>query len=696
MLAQFRASDPEERRRAVAALRQLGTPERVGLLLEAMGDADWRVRKEAVGVAAALAPAGDVLGGLLDALRPNENVGLRNAAVEALGAYGAEAVAALSKALPSLDADGRKLAAEALAISGQPAALGVLRGLLSDPDANVRAAAIEAVSVVGSTSGNEAFKILDGCLDASDSFLKLAALDGLNRLGMSLPWRRIEQLLDDPVLERSLLRTLGRAAHPHAAPLLVRALERARGAGVQLALSALVEFMRSGDDALGALSAVAPEQRSGAAERLLALAGPKQEDLELRRLALSAGGALGVPGIAELAAEALSDARLLSEADEALTLLGRAAVPALLERARHVQGEACAACIDLVGRLAGRELADQAMPELVRALGVSSPEVVRAALGALTQIGDAACLPAVAACLRTDSLRSAAEAAIGAIAERHPEAAMALARGAAPSGVEAHAAAVVIAVLGTSGRGSVGKDVEFLSAVVSSAGPGERRAAIEALGQVGGAEAVDAVAFALSDEEHDVRLAAVSALGRLKTAEGAAAGVPALLEVVEGGSDPELVAAAVRALGESRDARAFESLRPLVQSGEPMAAVSAIEALSRFSPASRRYDALLEGLSHRDPEVVKAALLALGDGSDPRTVVHLGVCLDHAAWDVRRLAADLLGRVPTETALGLLRARLSIEENPLVCEALARALEDASGTRRTPAPGRSGSRPPSS
>jgi len=75
--------------------------------------------------------------------------------------------------------------------------------------------------------------------------------------------------------------------------------------------------------------------------------------------------------------------------------------------------------------------------------------------------------------------------------------------------------------------------------------------------------------------------------------------------------------------------------------------------------------------------------------------VHLGVCLDHAAWDVRRLAADLLGRSPTETALGLLRARLSIEDNPLVCEALERAL-DASGTRRTPAPGRSGSMPPRS
>jgi HEAT repeat protein len=694
VLSGLHSSDPEERRRAVSLLKTAQEGERVQLLMAALGDRDWRVRKEAIGVAAALAPAPDVLVGLLHALRPGENVGLRNATVEALGSFGADAVPALAETLPTLDADGRKLAVEALALSGQPAALAVLRELLGDTDPNVRAAAIEAVSVVGSTSGNEALRILDSCLDAPDSFLKLAALDGLNRLGMILPWRRIAQLLEDPVLERSLLRALGRAAHPHAAPLLIGALERARGAGVSLALSALVEFMRSGDQALQALSAVPAGQRAGAARRLLTLASPSEDDLELRRLALSAGGALGVEGVAALAAAALSDSRLLGEADEALTLLGPAAVPALLKRAAEVEGEARAACIDLVGRIAGEELSELVIPELVKALAVPTPEVARAALGALTHLGDAACLSAVAGCLGMDALRSAAEGALGAIAERHPEQARALARSAEPTGSHAHAAAVVIGVLGGSGQ-PIAKDIEFLSSLVSSSGPAERRAALEALGEIGGAEAVGAVAFALSDEEHDVRLAAVSALGRLKTSDGAVAGVPALLDVVERGMDSDLVAAAARALGESRDARAFETLRPLVQTGAPMAAVSAIEALARFGPASRRYDALLDGLSHSEPEVVKAALLALADESDPRTVVHLGVCLDHAAWDVRRLAADLLGRSPTETALGLLRARLSIENNPLVCEALERAL-DASGTRRTPAPGRSGSMPPRS
>ena len=78
-----------------------------------------------------------------------DNVGLRNAAVEALAGYGSASVDALSVALPALDADGRKLAAEALGRTGQTAALLLLGSMANDPDPNVRAAVVEAVAGVG-------------------------------------------------------------------------------------------------------------------------------------------------------------------------------------------------------------------------------------------------------------------------------------------------------------------------------------------------------------------------------------------------------------------------------------------------------------------------------------------------------------------------------------------------------------------
>ena len=57
--AAFSSEDPEQRRRAVESLRELGseieTPARY--VLSALGDDDWRVRKQAIEVAIALAPA---------------------------------------------------------------------------------------------------------------------------------------------------------------------------------------------------------------------------------------------------------------------------------------------------------------------------------------------------------------------------------------------------------------------------------------------------------------------------------------------------------------------------------------------------------------------------------------------------------------------------------------------------------------
>jgi hypothetical protein len=84
-------------------------------------------------------------------------------------------------------------------------------------------------------------------------------------------------------------------------------------------------------------------------------------------------------------------------------------------------------------------------------------------------------------------------------------------------------------------------------------------------------------------------------------------------------------------------------------------------------------------------------MLALGDTVDPRVLAHFGACLDHEAWDVRRLSADMLAHAGGETASVLLRARLPNEDNPLVQEAINRALEVGGGMRHTPPPLRAGS-----
>jgi HEAT repeat protein len=181
------------------------------------------------------------------------------------------------------------------------------------------------------------------------------------------------------------------------------------------------------------------------------------------------------------------------------------------------------------------------------------------------------------------------------------------------------------------------------------------------------------VAFALADEERDVQLAAVRALGKLRRAEP-------LCNVIGASRDPELVAAALRALGDADPERAFRAARPLVKHLDASIACAAVEAIGRLAPKastatpSDRQDALFQALSHPEVEVVKVALAELATALDARTLARLGLCLDHGSWEVRRTAAELLGQEGGPSARALLRARFEREKDTAVREAIARAV----------------------
>src|SRR5262249_25479890 len=138
-------NEPESRRLAAQQIPRLRGPQAGELLLRALGDVDWRVRQEATAVAPSVETRDDRPRAVRKALEDRVNIGLRNAAVEAMIALGPDAVDPAIEALRTLDADGRKLAVEVL--GGVPDAKGVraLADALRDPDPNVRVAAAEAL-----------------------------------------------------------------------------------------------------------------------------------------------------------------------------------------------------------------------------------------------------------------------------------------------------------------------------------------------------------------------------------------------------------------------------------------------------------------------------------------------------------------------------------------------------------------------
>jgi HEAT repeat protein len=681
------ASDAEERRRTTATLAERRGSPPAAILLRALGDADWRVRREAVNAAIALAPDVQVLDTLLSALEPGDNVGLRNSAVDALAGFGVHAIGPLARTLPRLDADGRKLVVDALARGTRPEALPVLQSLLADPDANVRNATVEAIAAIGDSCAEDAIRILEVCLESKDRWEQLAALDGLNRLAAVVPWERLAPLMSDAILLPATIVAAGRSGAAEAVEPVVQQLATARGRSWEDALDALVQLTRSGDLARERAKQVVLTLGDADRARVLQCVRAEERPLAHRRLALLVAGLFGTPDVATLAVEVLDDDQLAADAEAVLGELGSACVPALVAAARAPSASLRAHAVELLAPLSGFD--EDARAATWTALGDDSPHVVAAAITALAVAGDGDTLVAAAQRIVPSApavVHQAAHHALVALARRHPERARELARRITPDSAEAEAAVAVIEALGSPVRGSAAQDVEFLSATLSSEHSSLRRAALAALSTLGSPAALEPMAMALTDEEAEVRLAAVRGLGRLRDASGVPLGFAALSALVARGEDAELRAAAVRALGELGDERALPVLAQSVK-GEPRVAVAALEALSSL-PVARRIDVVAPALAHAEPDVVKAALRAVAADSEAQTVGQLARGLDHASREVRRLAAELMGRSGSVEVLGHLRGRLAIETEALVREALSKAILDveSSGGRRMTAP----------
>src|SRR5262249_39598877 len=134
-------------------------------------------------------------------------------------------------------------------------------------------------------------------------------------------------------------------------------------------------------------------------------------------------------------------------------------------------------------------------------------------------LGDPADLPRVARFVGHADERIAATAvnALSELAARHVESARALLRDAGTDDPLALGCVLLGAIAST--RPLSDDDRRLLERALAHADPHVRRAAVDALAQAGGDAAAEAVVFALADEERDVKLAAVRALGRLRRAD---------------------------------------------------------------------------------------------------------------------------------------------------------------------------------
>ena len=662
---QLASGDPEERRLAAQALAHDADPDAPEMIAQALADANWRVRKEAAQSAVAAPRRSEVLRVLLEALGNRENVGLRNSAVEALVAIGPDAVPTAIAALRTLDADGRKLAVEVLGGVPDLRSAEALASTLDDEDPNVRQAATEALGA-SAHAGDEARKIavraLRDLLPGAEPVMKLAALGALTRLDVTLEWSLLAPLSSDPLLRGAVLAACGRCTDPACGEALVLGLFDPSVAYARAALVALSDWLRAAIRQASPIDRVAAKlQARGASPRVRALG---ELDTQAHGAALTLLALLGDAEAAPAIVRALLEPQLARSAETAVSLLGAAALPALLAVGEREPPSRHAALLLVVPTLTGR-LDDRALAVVRATLTHESDDVAAAAAQVLGALGDGTDIDRLAwlATAVRGRATSSASFAIEALAERHPDEARAAFARLANDPTKTVAGCVLLASL----RGAPPHSVEYLQRAIGADDPRERRAAIEAFAAIGGEPARATVATALADEDRDVQLAAIRALGQLRHAD-------ALSGLVASAADPEIVATAASALAEADAVRALEVCVALVTRDEPAVACAGVVTLGKLSDRAHAEEGLVRALEHPSDEVVKLALSELGRAPSARALEHIGRAMNHPTWEVRRVAAEVLGAEGSEEATTLLRARLESETDAGVREAIMLSL----------------------
>lgn len=229
--------------------------------------------------------------------------------------------------------------------------------------------------------------------------------------------------------------------------------------------------------------------------------------------------------------------------------------------------------------------------------------------------------------------------------------------------------------------GPATSDLQLLEEYLRDPDPRVRRAAVEVLGETAPSGVGDALAWALADEDADVRASAALMLTTLRPPVGED-GIDALRLGAACGADPLVRGTAKAHLRLLVDAHRDLYARGLAD-GEPQIRAEAVVALTWLRDADAVREAaddpsravrvaVADGLAHlaspdgldqllddHDPVVRLAALDAAAAIGMPEPLVPRVLCsLSHAGWQVRKRAARALAAAPAARAARPLAAAL--------------------------------------
>jgi len=496
------ADDEEIRLLAVRSLQGCCLSDSCSLLFLAMADDNWRVRKEAVEIFVSSDPEELFIAKLLDQLRNEENAGLRNSAAEALIRLGNRAGDLLLSQSGNGDADVRKFVIDTMGAIAAPRFFPTLRLALCDPDENVAAAAAEQL---GNCCDSSAVQDLVTELSKNGSLLfQFSALTALGKLNAHLAVPEgIIALAKQDILRKGVYECLGSIGDESSCPILLDGFQSRQKSSRAAAVFSWHRIYERATPAVRVELEATLRRLSGSpvVSHLLELCDGADSHIvkALTDLLGIIGDVRAVPALLQ----ACSEARHLSQAIDALRMLGDTGLAALVSLYHTVDATSRAVICKLVGE-------QKYLPGSMAVrdgVGDPLPIVHTAAVIAAARLSLADCIPGIASLFSgADSsaraiLRSALQSLIP--ADRHAVREVVCRLSESDLAENRYEAAMLHTALG---------DGDQLFLLAKDEDSNVRQAAISGIGILRCEEYRDLIHVFLADEAPAVRIAAAEAL----------------------------------------------------------------------------------------------------------------------------------------------------------------------------------------
>ncbi len=647
--------DTEFRRKAVLELRGVQSATAVPLLLKAMEDMSWRVRKTASEILVEDHPLDTYVNGLIRLLSVEDNAGARNSAIETLVKLGRKVTLFLLDAFDTPNRDVRKFIIDIIGEVKDRRALPMLLKALKDDDDNVRASAVEHLGQIGDPSVVDA---LIEILKSGDLWTAFPAADALGRIGDRKAIPSLVEALSVKALREPVLKGLGHLSAPetleHIVPFLtdtsktiqeeaIRTVGTFYHKGVPANFICETMYRICGADIINTLVSYAWSKKAEIRVTAILLLGLMQDERALGPLL-----------------ELYTEESLAEDVKGALIFIGkskpRSLIP-LFEAENQYQKR-------FIMEVAVQVASPLYYPVFEKFLADPDGHVRASAAIGLSRIGDIKAIPAIKRLL-TDPYEDVQEAAvislsnlkegvdvgefIGYLKEKNP----ALRRN----------AALLLGAIGS------GKSVNALGFALKDGDATVRRAVIDALSSLGTEESVKYLIFALTDEDPHIRASAALSLG---TAGGAGAIEPLTLLLTD--SDDVVRVSAIRSLGAIGDRAAVKHLIPVLADNNGFVVATAMESLGKLGGDEAR-DALIGMLGSDDSEIKRTAIRSLSSFEGLEDIMLR--YLDDTDWATRVAAVEVLGRRAAERVRAEVERLFDREEDP----AVRKAIQESFGVR---------------